>query len=223
VTGATLGGSLTTAAQPNITSVGTLTALAVTGNLSAGNITTGTIAQARLANSTVTVNGTVLTLGGTSTITANTTQTLTRGTYLTGVDFNGGTAATWAVDAVAAATADKVVVRDTNGSFAANVVTAQDFDSLSDARLKIEVQPIVDPLAVLQQIEGVEFKWLNSGKLSSGVIAQQLELVLPYLVDTKSDGFKAVNYSGLTAFLIESVKVLAERVDYLENQMKKDQ
>lgn len=89
-------GSLTTAAQPNITSVGTLTSLAVNGNITAANITantgiftgngsgitalngsnisTGTIAQARLANSTLTLGSTTLTLGATTTSIAGLTS-----------------------------------------------------------------------------------------------------------------------------------------------------
>jgi hypothetical protein len=72
----------------------------------------------------LTVNGTSISLGGSGTITANTTQTLTLGTYLTGTSFNGGTAVTAAVDATTTNTASKVVARDSNGSFAANIITA---------------------------------------------------------------------------------------------------
>ena len=101
VSAATTAGTVTTAAQPNITSVGTLTSLAVTGNITSGNvsgttgafttvtgagsgitslsatnISSGTLAQARLANSSLTVNGTAITLGGSGTVTAN-AETLT--------------------------------------------------------------------------------------------------------------------------------------------------
>ncbi len=145
-TSATTAGTVTTAAQPNITSVGTLTGLGVNGNITAANITantgiftgngsaltalnasnisSGTLAQARLANSSLTINGTAISLGGSGTITANTTQTLTLGTYLTGTSFNGGTAVTATVDATTTNTANKVVARDTNGSFSANIITA---------------------------------------------------------------------------------------------------
>ena len=163
-----LTGTLTTAAQPNITSLGTLTSLAVAGNVTAGNvyansgnigagnisaaanvtganivatalitgngsgisainasnITTGTLAQARLANSTFTINGTLITLGGTSTISSNTNQALTLGSYLVGGSFNGGTAVTAAVDATSSMTVNKVVARDVNGHFSANIITA---------------------------------------------------------------------------------------------------
>lgn len=51
-------------------------------------------------------------------------ETLTRGTYLTGSDYNGSTARTWAVDATSANTASKVVARDGSGNFSAGTITA---------------------------------------------------------------------------------------------------
>ena len=116
-------GTVTAPAFTANTGVFTGNASALTA-LNASNISTGTLAQDRLANSSLTVNGQSISLGGTATITANTTNTLTRGTYLTGTDFNGGTATTWAVDATTTNTANKVVARDTNGSFSANIITA---------------------------------------------------------------------------------------------------
>jgi len=92
--------------------------------LNASNISSGTLAQARLANSSLTVNGTAISLGGSGTITANTTQTLTLGSFLTGTSFNGGTAVTAAVDATSANTASKVVARDSSGNFSAGTITA---------------------------------------------------------------------------------------------------
>ena len=50
------------------------------------------------------------------------------------------------------------------------------------------------------------------------MIAQQLEQILPHLVATSEDGLKSVNYAGLTAYLIEAVKVLAARVGQLESK-----
>ena len=55
---------------------------------------------------------------------ASVAQTLTRGTYLTGSNFNGSAATTWAVDATSANTASKVVARDASGNFAAGTITA---------------------------------------------------------------------------------------------------
>jgi hypothetical protein len=63
------------------------------------------------------------TVGGGGGTVGTTTATLTRGTYLTGGNFNGSTAATWAVDATSANTASKVVVRDASGNFSAGTIT----------------------------------------------------------------------------------------------------
>jgi hypothetical protein len=159
---------LTTAAQTNITSVGTLTSLAVTGNttsgnfvgtlngsganvtsISATNISSGTLAQARLANASLTVNGTSIALGGSGTVTATATGTLTIGTGLGGTSYNGSTgvtitntgvlslangggitasASTGAITlgstATSANTASAIVARGASGEFSAGVITA---------------------------------------------------------------------------------------------------
>ena len=58
------------------------------------------------------------------TIGSNTTNTLTRGTYLTGANFNGSVATTWAVDASSANVIGKIVARDSAGDFEAGIITA---------------------------------------------------------------------------------------------------
>jgi hypothetical protein len=58
------------------------------------------------------------------TITSNTTNTLSRGTYLTGVNFNGSTATTWSVDASPSNVIGKIVARDSAGDFSAGTITA---------------------------------------------------------------------------------------------------
>ena len=57
-------------------------------------------------------------------ITSNTTNTLTRGTYLTGANFNGSTATTWSVDASPSNVIGKIVARDSAGDFSAGTITA---------------------------------------------------------------------------------------------------
>ena len=93
-----------------------------------GNATTATTLQTARTINGVSFNG-----SNNIVLTANTTQTLTRGTYLTGSNFNGGTATTWAVDATDAATALKVVARDSVGNFAANTITANLIGNASTA------------------------------------------------------------------------------------------
>ena len=115
-TSATTASTVTNPSQDNITSVGTLTALGVSGTvtasaftantgvftgngsaltaLNASSISSGTLAQARLANASLTVNGTPITLGSTGTITATATNALTIGTGLGGTSYNGSAGVT---------------------------------------------------------------------------------------------------------------------------------
>lgn len=94
------------------------------------------------------------------------------------------------------------------------------FNSLSDATQKSDIARIGGPEAVMvmKQLTGVEFRWIENDKKSSGVIAQELEKVLPFLVDTNENGIKSVNYSGLIAYLIETNKNLIARVEALESK-----
>ena len=90
------------------------------------------------------------------------------------------------------------------------------FNSLSDAAAKDNVETITDATRIVNQLTGVTFNWKTTGDKSSGVIAQDLEKIIPFLV-TDADGTKSVNYSGLIAYLIQAVKELSAKVDRLEN------
>lgn len=87
----------------------------------------------------------------------------------------------------------------------------------SDARLKDNVTPITNSLDKINQIGGYEFDW--NDKQSSyeghdiGVIAQEIEKVLPELVNTRDNGYKAVKYEKLVALLIEAIKELNVKID----------
>ena len=94
--------------------------------------------------------------------------------------------------------------------------TADDFDTPSDARVKENISTS-DGLYVVNQLRGVEYNKIDTGKLGSGVIAQELEEVLPHLVNTDKDDKKTVNYNGIIAYLIESIKELSAEVEQLKN------
>jgi hypothetical protein len=70
----------------------------------------------------------------------------------------------------------------------------------------------------LNQLRGVSFNWKDTGAASYGVIAQEVERVLPAIVNTNSEGQKTVDYQSMIAFLIETIKDLDARVKYLENK-----
>jgi len=92
----------------------------------------------------------------------------------------------------------------------------------SDKRLKDNIKPIENALDKVNKISGVTFQWneisqKETGKKDVGVIAQEIEEILPELVETRSNGYKAVDYPKLTALLIEAVKDLSNQVKELKN------
>jgi hypothetical protein len=92
----------------------------------------------------------------------------------------------------------------------------------SDERLKDNITPIENPLAKVLSISGNTFDWndnsTHTGK-DIGVIAQEIEKVLPEIVTTRDNGYKAVQYEKLTALLIEAVKELSHKVDDLQQKL----
>ena len=91
----------------------------------------------------------------------------------------------------------------------------------SDENLKDNVELIPNAVEKVKQIKGVSFDWNDKSKHSGhdvGVIAQDIEKVLPELVVTRENGFKAVKYDKLVALLIQVNKELIERIEKLENK-----
>jgi hypothetical protein len=93
-------------------------------------------------------------------------------------------------------------------------VTAVDFNSTSDFNLKTNIQTVDNALEIVDNLRGVSFEWKENGKKSYGVIAQELEKVLPELV--KGDDPKTVSYSGIIGVLIESIKEFKKEVEKLK-------
>jgi len=91
-------------------------------------------------------------------------------------------------------------------------LNATTFNSLSDASVKTNINEIDNGLDIINAISGVEFDWKDNGNHSAGVVAQELEKVLPHLVATSDDGMKSVNYAGLTAYLLSAIRELSSRI-----------
>ena len=64
----------------------------------------------------------------------------------------------------------------------------------------------------------MNFEWKENNKPSAGVIAQEVEKVLPQLVN--GEGTKTVNYNGLIGLLIEAVKAQQEEINMLKERLK---
>ena len=94
------------------------------------------------------------------------------------------------------------------------VITCTDLNSASDIKLKENIKTIENSLETINKLRGVSFDWKESGKSSYGVIAQELQEILPDLV---SDGeTKSVSYNGLIGILIEVVKELSKEIEELK-------
>ena len=92
----------------------------------------------------------------------------------------------------------------------------------SDEKLKDNVETIGGALDKVKELKGVTFNYKSNGKASGGIIAQDVEKVMPSLIKTQntldgSDTFKTVDYNGLIGLLIESVKELFDAAKKIDN------
>jgi hypothetical protein len=103
----------------------------------------------------------------------------------------------------------------------------------SDVALKENIVNIPEPLESIKKLNGVLFDWKKDyidkrggedgyfvRKKDVGVIAQEVEKVLPEAVAQRSDGVKAVKYDRLTCLLIEAVKTLNDKIENLSKEKK---
>jgi hypothetical protein len=97
----------------------------------------------------------------------------------------------------------------------------------SDRRYKDNLVTIGNATEKVKQLSGYEFTWNNKQTVypentkDIGVVAQEVEKVLPELVTTRESGYKAVKYDKLTALLIEAVKEQQTQIDELKDLVKK--
>lgn len=273
--------------------------LSTTGDLTLAGDLKGNANTASALETAVEINGVEFDGTDDITVTATTPFTLTRGTYLSGEDFDGSADTTWAVDADTDNTASKIVARDEDGNFSANIISAAldgnassatvaatattagklsasvninnvPFDgssditvqistskrttaesaymlftnagdsgtgarnvytndsirfngstgtlsatsiaATSDISLKENIYTISTALEKVRKLRGVEFTWKNSKLKAIGVIAQEIERVLPEVVEEVND-VKTVLYGNIVGLLIEAIKELEAKIE----------
>ena len=95
--------------------------------------------------------------------------------------------------------------------------------TLTGKTISLDVEPSYT-IEKVKQINGVEFDWNdkqpNYEGHDIGVIAQNIEEVIPEIVETRKDGYKAVKYEKLVALLIEAIKQQQEEIEKLKNKFK---
>ena len=211
-------------------------------NLNGSNIASGTISAARVATlnqdttgnaATATALETARTIGGVSfdgsaninlpgvnqSGTQDTSGTATNATNITLAAESSDTTC-FPVFATAA-TGNQAPKTSSNLTYDSvdEILSCTDFNTTSDINLKKDIEIIPNANEILNQINGVNFTWIKSNKPSIGIIAQEIEKVLPQLVNERTDtGTKSVNYNGLIGVLIEAVKELSQRVEELERR-----
>jgi hypothetical protein len=108
----------------------------------------------------------------------------------------------------------RVFYVSTNGSF-----------TTSDITLKKEINAIANSLLLVHQLKGCKFLWKHqktdqgNSKKTFGFIAQEVEKIIPELVDTSEDGLKYINYNGLIPVCIEAIKEQQSQINQLQQKL----
>jgi hypothetical protein len=104
-----------------------------------------------------------------------------------------------------------------------NLTATGNVTAFSDERLKTDVEIITDPIGKILQLNGVTFTRIDTGQRGLGVIAQQVQRVLPELIVVDENGYLSVAYGNLTGLLIEGVKAHEQDISQLKSQVAAQQ
>ena len=149
----------------------------------------------------------------------------------TGMYFKFGTSNFFQIDCTPAATRlashyDQVVFYNTKKS-QFNSIQVQNVYNYSDARAKTNIQTLNDGLSIISKLRPVKYDFIGKDEYLTkfskntkeiGLLAQELEAVLPDAVITDEEGKKLINYTALIPVLIDAVKKLQTEVNTLKNK-----
>ncbi len=209
----TIGGGLTTgtlnlgssAAGAKTVNIGTSTGTTVIGGSTVRLPNAGTPGAGKYLQSDASGNATWQTVVAGATIT-NDTTTNSDGYY------PGMATATSGAWTAAYTSSTKLYFNPSTGQ-----LNATNFNSLSDETKKENIATLADATEKTLRLRGVSFNWKDTGKASIGVIAQEVEQVIPEVVGTSSSGEKSVNYDALVGLLIQTIKEQNARIEKLES------
>jgi hypothetical protein len=97
-------------------------------------------------------------------------------------------------------------------------VDATTFNSSSDINLKTDIKRIDNSIDIINKISGVKFTWKESNLKSLGLIAQEVENVIPELVSEGENG-KTINYNGFIGILVECIKEQQLQINELKSRL----
>jgi hypothetical protein len=98
--------------------------------------------------------------------------------------------------------------------------------TISDATLKYNINPVEFALDKIKQLKGVTFNYFKNDKASAGLLAQDVEKVMPSAVSERKlplhtgddKSYKTLHYDSMTAILVEAIKELTAKVEKLESK-----
>ena len=193
------------------------------------HIVDGSVDNVHLANSAITINGTSVSLGGTRTLNADDVAEAVTPTnkYFTDARARGAFSAGTGVSISSGEISIGQAVATNSAVTFASVSATGDIVAYasSDERLKDNIEVISNPIEKVQQLKGVTWDWNdNASELQKslpnvGVIAQDVEKVLPQLVKDRDNGFKGVDYDKIVGLLIEAIKDQQKQIDDLKSKI----
>ena len=115
-----------------------------------------------------------------------------------------------------------------------NIYATGDITAFSDIRKKKNIIEISSSLELIKQLRGVRFEFIsgsespnkdlindkNENKIHVGLIAQEVEKILPEVVVTADDGYKSINYGSIVSVLINAMKEQQSQIDQLKDEIK---
>jgi hypothetical protein len=109
-----------------------------------------------------------------------------------------------------------LMMRKDIATTATQITVSGNITSNSDKRLKSDITTISNAVDIVKALRGTAY--IKDGKPEIGVIAQEIEVVLPQVVSTADDemGTKSVAYGNIVAVLIEAIKELSAEVEELK-------
>jgi hypothetical protein len=112
-----------------------------------------------------------------------------------------------------------VIVSDGAVTINGNIHSTGTMTSSSDARFKNDIQQLTNSLDKIANLRGVSFERQGVLGRCIGVIAQEVETILPEVVSTDNSGTKSVAYGNIVALLIEGIKELKQQNIVLTNRL----
>jgi hypothetical protein len=122
----------------------------------------------------------------------------------------------------AAGSAQTIKVTTTKFNFDASTgqLNATIYNTLSDLAKKENIKTLENSLEKILLMRGVSFEWKDNHNKSIGVIAQEIEKVVPEIVNTNSQGIKSVSYDSIIGLLIEAIKEQQKQINIIKGFLK---